>query len=446
MRREEDLRAMLRLASKPYWLEFSDSQYGAMPCVLDIARAIEAAVERAGSKSVAMPLGLFHSDHVLTSDAALLVMRRHQDWRWLAYEEPGYGDLGDERARRLEELERRGICVQAVEPAARSALKTEAMSEYRSQLRGLGKANPGVICAAGQSEGLYRISVTKDTRTAVVLLTYNRRVEVLHTLERMSALPENPAIIVVDNGSSDGTVEAVRAAFPAVDLLQSEGNIGGAARNLGLAHANMKYVALCDDDTWWEPGSLGIAADLLDAHADVALICGRVLVGESQRVDPVSEVMATSPLAAPSCLPGPSIQGFLAGAAYMRREAVLGAGGFHRHFFIGGEEELLALDLEAAGHALAYCDWLTVRHYPSPQRNKNERRWILERNALWVAWLRRPLLVAVRKTLGVLKRSVRHRGARRGLIEAAKGIAWVRQERRRLPDAVEQRARQLEES
>ncbi|HEU4346617.1 MAG TPA: glycosyltransferase, partial [Actinoplanes sp.] len=53
----------------------------------------------------------------------------------------------------------------------------------------------------------------------VVVITRNRRAGLLRTLRRLADLPERPPVIVVDNGSEDGTAAAVRAAFPAVEVV-----------------------------------------------------------------------------------------------------------------------------------------------------------------------------------------------------------------------------------
>ena len=90
----------------------------------------------------------------------------------------------------------------------------------------------------------------------IVMITHNRLAEVLHSLEHLSRLPERPKILVVDNGSGDGTAAAVGRQFPRVEVLALAENLGAAGRTIGVAHASTPYVAFCDDDTWWEPGSL----------------------------------------------------------------------------------------------------------------------------------------------------------------------------------------------
>src|SRR5581483_5855637 len=107
------------------------------------------------------------------------------------------------------------------------------------------------------------LQTAPDPRVGVVVLTYNRAAELLRTLQRLAALPEQPRIVVVDNASVDGTAALVGERFPDVLCLPLKENAGAAGRNYGIELCDRPYVALCDDDCWWEPGSLRRAADLL---------------------------------------------------------------------------------------------------------------------------------------------------------------------------------------
>ena len=225
-------------------------------------------------------------------------------------------------------------------------------------------------------------------RVGVSILTYNRVDEVSRTVERMLSLPEQPQIVVVDNGSTDGTPATLGQRFPSVRCLTLSGNPGASGRNAGVAALDTPYVALCDDDTWWEPGSLRRAANLLDSHPKLAAVAGRVLVGPDNRLDPVCREMAASPIRVDTPLPGPALLGFLACAVVVRRSAFLEVGGFEKRFFIGGEEELLTLDLLAAGWRSATSpmwSFTTIR----PRRAATDRpAKVMVRNHLWVAWMR----------------------------------------------------------
>src|SRR5215217_7707874 len=202
--------------------------------------------------------------------------------------------------------------------------------------------------------------------TTVVIATRDRRDALLGTLDRLERLPEPPPIIVVDNGSSDGTPDAVRRGHPAVSLIEAGRNLGGAARTVGGRSARTPYLAFCDDDSWWAPGSLQRAAELLDQNPQVALVAGRIIVEPDGRLDPTSLLMERSPLPRDPRLPGPQILGFVACGAVVRREAFLASGGFEPRFQVGGEETLLSIDLAAAGWRLVYADDVVAHHQPAP--------------------------------------------------------------------------------
>jgi GT2 family glycosyltransferase len=270
----------------------------------------------------------------------------------------------------------------------------------------------------------------------VVILTHNRAAEALRTVRHMSALSEQPRLVVVDNASVDDTAEIMARSFPYVDVIRLEKNIGAAARNVGARSIGTPYIAFCDDDTVWAAGSLARACELLDAYPGVAALTARVLVGAEERDDPVCAVMASSPLPS-TALPGRAVLGFLAGACVFRRAAFLETGGYDPRFLIGGEEALLALDLAAHGDAVVYAKELIVHHYPSHQRDPALRQRHMVRNALWVAWLRRPLRSALARTVAILGSAPDSGASLPGLVDAARGLPWVLRDRRVIPPRVE---------
>ncbi len=282
-----------------------------------------------------------------------------------------------------------------------------------------------------------------DSRTSVVIATRNRRGCLGRTLERLLGLPESPPVIVVDNASSDGTVEFVRRVYPSVRLITLPGNRGAVARTVGVRTSQTPYVAFCDDDSWWAPGSLSRLADAFDAHPRLALVAARVLVGPEMTLDPTCQAMASSPLPSRDDLPGPSILGFLACGAAVRRAAFLDVGGFEGRYALGGEEELLAIDLAAAGWGLAYCEDLIAYHHPDVSGPRPGRRRVQARNALWSVWLRRPLPAVIRRTTRAIARGIREPEARLGLLDALMGLPWIVRNRRVIPREVEGSLRRL---
>ena len=281
-----------------------------------------------------------------------------------------------------------------------------------------------------------------DPRVAIVIITRDRPDDLLRTLARLRALPERPAVIVVDNGSAGGETARVAARFPEVVVLAQERDLGAAGRTAGVLAAAAPYVAFCDDDSWWEPGSLSSAADLLDAHPDVALLAARVEL-EGGRLEPTCAEMAEGPLAGRPGLPGPPVLGFVACGAVVRRDAYLAAGGFEPGWGVGGEEQPLAAELADRGWELVYVDRVTAQHRPSRRRDPAARRRIATRNDLWFAWRRRPAAAALRFTAGELRRAAADRQRRAGLLAALRGAPDAVRARRGVGPRAERRLAEL---
>jgi GT2 family glycosyltransferase len=263
----------------------------------------------------------------------------------------------------------------------------------------------------------------------VVVASRNRRDELLASLARHEA-----PVVLVDNGSTDGTVAAVRVAHPEVTVLPLEHNLGARARTLGVEQAGTPFVAFADDDSWWAPGDLARAVEVMRAHPRLALLNARILVGPEERLDPVCAEMADSPLGTAADLPGPSLLGFVACAALVRTEAFAAVGGFDAVVRFPGEEERVALDLAAAGWGLAYVDEVTIHHHPSPRRDAPARRQAaIWRSRLLTALMRHPL-PALPAMVGSAVRA--GRPGLRGLLRAVPDVPAALRARRRVPDEV----------
>jgi GT2 family glycosyltransferase len=274
-------------------------------------------------------------------------------------------------------------------------------------------------------------------KVSLVVLTFNRCAELLRTLSRLADIDASVPIVVVDNASTDGTSDALARLGPRVRVVRLSRNAGAAGRNAGVRACTTPYVAFCDDDTWWLPGSIAVAAAALDAHPMLAAVTARVLVGERQREDPTNAVMAASPFPNTLGVRGSELLGLLAGACMVRRTAFLEAGGYHPRLFLGCEEALLAIDLMTAGWHMAYVPDAVVCHFPSSARDSAARSRITARNALWIAWLRRPAGAAWLATRRWWAESRRNRVAMRNAADALRGLPWVWRERRVVPARVE---------
>jgi GT2 family glycosyltransferase len=265
----------------------------------------------------------------------------------------------------------------------------------------------------------------------VVVVTRNRRPQLSQTLLRLRNLPERPPVVVVDNGSGDGTADEVRRSGAV--LIRCERNLGAAGRTLGVRAARTPYVAFCDDDSWWAPGSLPRAVERFAGAHRLGLLAARVVVEPGGTDDPVCAQLAAGPYS-PA---GRRIMGFLACGAVVRRSAYLGVGGFHPQFGVGGEEDLLALDLTVHGWWCCYAPELVAHHAPTSTPRGTARRRREARNALWTAWLRRRPAGLLRRTSAVLRAGWRDPQTWVGTGAAVAGLPWVLAQRRPVDTATE---------
>ncbi len=206
-------------------------------------------------------------------------------------------------------------------------------------------------------------------RATVVVITYNRRDELRRTLRAMTSLPDAAPIVLADNGSSDGSAAMAEAEFPDVTVVRLPRNLGATARNIAVEQVSTPYVAFCDDDTVWQPGALTTAADVLDEYPGLATVTGRCLVEPTLTEDLLTPELRNSPVPGPDWMPGPTLLGIMAGLTMIRRRAFHEVGGFEPRMWLGGEEELLALDLAAAGWWMCWREDVVIHHRPSTSRD-----------------------------------------------------------------------------
>jgi LmbE family N-acetylglucosaminyl deacetylase len=142
----EDDAALAVLDAVPVRLSFVDGQYGVSPQRDRITQAIGDALRDSDADMLLMPLGLFHSDHVLVHDACRQVLHAHPGLACVGYEDALYRRMPGLVQRRLAELASAGIVAtpacpwfaHGIDTQRQSLTKREAVSAYASQLRAFG--------------------------------------------------------------------------------------------------------------------------------------------------------------------------------------------------------------------------------------------------------------------------------------------------------------------
>jgi GT2 family glycosyltransferase len=112
---------------------------------------------------------------------------------------------------------------------------------------------------------------------AVVIVNWNTR-DLLRDCLRTVLAEAPPEVVVVDNGSTDGSAEMVRRECPTVELLVLASNPGyGAGCNAGIRATSAEHVLVLNSDTLLEPGALAALGAALDASPTAAVAGPRIL-------------------------------------------------------------------------------------------------------------------------------------------------------------------------
>lgn len=196
-------------------------------------------------------------------------------------------------------------------------------------------------------------------RVSVVIPAYNAGSTISAALSSVTAQTAVPdEIVVVDDGSTDGTSEIVRASGWPVRLLQQDRGGPSAARNAGIAAASGELIAFLDADDEWHPEKLERQLGLLAAVGSVAVATDWT---RSPHTTPAPPEVHTSTITSAALL---LLNRFQTSTVLARRDALEAVGGFDATLD-GVEDWDLWLRLSEVG-AVTKLDWPFVRYNDSP--------------------------------------------------------------------------------
>jgi len=227
---------------------------------------------------------------------------------------------------------------------------------------------------------------------SVVIATWNRKDDVLEAVQSIyDQAYQNFEVIVIDNGSTDGTVEALRQAYPAVRLIALDRNVGvSAGRNSGFSAARGEIIFVLDSDASLSPDTLTAVVCKLQAEPNVGIVSCKIINAYTKELDSVTWMFTEKDKADQDLeFLGPS---FCSAGAAIRKEVFDQVGLFWDLLFFRRAENDFSLRTLDAGYKILYWPKAIVYHRASPRGRltDSEREHFDLRNALYIYLVRYP--------------------------------------------------------
>lgn len=297
-----------------------------------------------------------------------------------------------------------------------------------------------------------------------MIVTWNARevlLDALSSIERVVLACEGPnrietETLVVDNGSEDGSVEAVRARFPWVDLICLPANLGFArGNNVGLERCTGRHAVLLNSDTLVLPDALESCVRYLDANPGVGVVGPQLLNPDLSKQNCihnfpslVSEIIPKGVLETifPKTFPSKryhhpqpiAVDAVLGACLFVRREVLKEVGLMPEDYFFFLEETDWCFQIKKAGYQVIHVPTAQVIHIfgastkkkmPTATRIEYHRSLyrFFRKNRSTVSWLIlmkiRCLKLALYVVLGLL-RAFLSKGLKERWRQDARIFAW----------------------
>ena len=238
---------------------------------------------------------------------------------------------------------------------------------------------------------------------SVIVVNYNGKEHLARCLESLSSTKE-AEIIVVDNASSDGSADLVKSAFPEVQLIRSQTNLGfGEGCNMGARVAKGDYLAFINPDTIVEQDWLDALINALKNRPDAGMATSQILqMDQPDRISACGNDIHISGLTLGRGMGQirdsfPEIEEVTAisGASFcVRSDTFYQIGGFDQDFFLYMEDTDLSLRMRLSGYKCLYAPQSVVYHdYTlniSPRKTfyqERNRYLMLLKNYRWLTLL-----------------------------------------------------------
>lgn len=225
---------------------------------------------------------------------------------------------------------------------------------------------------------------------SVVIVSWNARDYLIGCLMSLyETAPEETEVIVVDNGSADGSADAVEELFPEATLIRSDENLGFAkATNAGIMASKGRYICLVNSDIAVLDGCIQRLKACLDANCDAG-IAGPTVLNPDMTLQPTLRRFPSVSGAVLSAV-GLDRKNYLrhdrtteaeavSGCFMMaRRAAVEEAGLLDERFFFYAEDKDWCRRIANAGWKIVYCPEARAVHYGGQSSSQAPVRFYIE--------------------------------------------------------------------
>jgi GT2 family glycosyltransferase len=255
--------------------------------------------------------------------------------------------------------------------------------------------------------------MTSGPDTSIVIVTWNGLAYLEACLSAVASQQDVDAeTILVDNGSTDGSVDYVRRHFPSVRIValgENRGFAGG--NNAGVREARGRFIALLNNDTVPEPSWLRALRAGIDEDARYALTTSRIVyMHDPDVIDSAGDGLLRWGGAfkryhgAPAAVASVSDEVFgVCGAACLMPKAVFDElGGFDEEFFASHEDVDLSYRARLRGYRCRYVADAIVRHHGSATLGRVSPSAVFhgQRNLEWVYLKNTPTSILLRTLPG----------------------------------------------
>lgn len=229
---------------------------------------------------------------------------------------------------------------------------------------------------------------------SVVILTWNRKDDLIVTIAELKESTYAPIeIIVVDNGSNDGTQEAINEKFPQVNFIRLEKNGGIAGYNIGMKKARGEYVVLLDSDSFPDRNAIERMLKIFESDRSIGAVAFDI--HNSQLT--TNNLQLTTKF---DLRKGKDVYGYNGAGVGIRKECLERAGYLFEPYFLYFNEHDHAFRILQAGYKIKFHPEIIAYHKSSmTSRVSRSAPYYYTRNLLWLIWRFYPIRYAFVSTI-----------------------------------------------